>query len=79
MALSKDSVYEVVSFFATNFPFSSIGYTGRNKYGADEVYICTDKILQTNELDKIVKCSKKIGNTVSIIPQTKEVIMICFW
>lgn len=79
MALSSNSVYEVERFFISEFSQHSIAYTGRNQHGADEVYINGVTSLQTRDIEKIVACSKKIGNTVSIIPQTKECFMICFW
>jgi hypothetical protein len=79
MALNPRSVNEVEILFGKLFPDHSIGYTGRNQHGADEVYIYKEGSIQTPEIQEIVLCSKKIGNTVSLIPHQKESLLICFW
>jgi hypothetical protein len=78
MALSKESVFEVEKLFAKRFPECGVAYEGRNKYGADAVYIFTGTVM-TNDIADIVACSKRIGNTVSIRPKSSDLVQICFW
>jgi hypothetical protein len=80
MALNPRSVTAAAELLQELFPDQEVQYLDQNKYGAHEVYIFTDSMVQTRELAMIVECSKKIGNTVSIgRVKGHDGTCVCFW